>query len=41
VWSMSCAFGPGTQKSRPLSEAAPQRTGRICPSYAVEGTSWG
>jgi hypothetical protein len=38
---MSCACGPGTQKSRPLSEAAPQRTGRICPIYAVEGTSWG
>ena len=38
---MSCVFGPRTQKSRPLSEAAPQRTGHICPSYAVEGTSWG
>ena len=36
-----CAFGPGTQKSRPLSEAAPQRTGHLCPCYAVEGTSWG
>ena len=29
VCCMSCAVGPGTQKSRPLSEAAPQRTGRI------------
>jgi hypothetical protein len=29
VWLFGCASGPGIQKSRPLSEAAPQRTGRM------------
>jgi hypothetical protein len=29
VWLFSCAIGPGIQTSRPLPEAAPQRTGRM------------